>query len=81
MEQLLDYCKTYKDDKCIIISSHDIESLEAICDCFLIFTKDGIISIDEKIDRMRVNAMIGDSYVIECFLHYYERDSEDIRNS
>lgn len=63
LEQSLNYCKTYKKDKCIIISSHDIESLEAVCDCFLIVTKDGIISIDEKIDRTRVNAMIGGSYV------------------
>lgn len=63
LEQSLDYCKTCKNGKCIIISSHDIESLEAVCDCFLIFTKDGIVSIDEKIDRIRVNSMIGDSYV------------------
>lgn len=62
LEQSLNYCNTYKNDKCIIISSHDIESLEAVCDCFLIFTKDGIISIDEKIDRTRVNTIIGDSY-------------------
>lgn len=63
LEQSLNYCKTCKKNKCIIISSHDIESLEAVCDCFLIFTKDGIVSIDEKIDRAHVNAMIGDSYV------------------
>ena len=66
LEQSLDYCKTYKNDqydRCIVISSHDIESLEAVCDCFLIFTKDGIVSIKEKIDRARVNALIGDSYV------------------
>jgi len=63
LEQSLNYCKTYKNNKCIIISSHDIESLEAVCDCFLIFTKDGIISTDEKIDRISVNTMIGDSYV------------------
>lgn len=62
LEQSLDYCKTCKKDRCILISSHDIESLEAVCDCFLIFTKDGIVSVEEKIDRVRVNAMIGDSY-------------------
>lgn len=63
LEQSLDYCKSHKNDKCVIVSSHDIESLEAVCDCFLIFTKEGIISVDDKIDRIRVNAMIGDSYV------------------
>ena len=31
-------------------------------DGYLIFAKDGIIEIDEEIDRERVNAMIGDSY-------------------
>ena len=62
LRESLNYCKTHKKDKCIILSSHDIESLEAVCDRFLIFTKNGILSIDEKIDRIRVNAMIGDSY-------------------
>ncbi|MBD5459515.1 MAG: ABC transporter ATP-binding protein [Lachnospiraceae bacterium] len=62
LEQSLEYCRAYREEKCIVISSHDIESLEAVCDCFLIFTKDGIIAIDEKIDRARVNALIGDSY-------------------
>ena len=41
---------------------HDIESLKEVCDAYLIFAKDGIIEIDEEIDRERVNAMIGDSY-------------------
>lgn len=49
-------------NKCILISSHDIESLKEVCDAYLIFAKDGIIEIDEEIDRERVNAMIGDSY-------------------
>lgn len=62
LEQSLDYCKKHKQDKCIIISSHDIEFLEAVCDSFLIFKKDGIVSIDGNIDRVQVNAMIGDSY-------------------
>ena len=62
LNQSLEYCKTHKSDKCIIISSHDIESLEEVCDSYLIFTKDGIVSIDEKIDRKAINAMIGDSY-------------------
>ncbi len=62
LKQSLDYCKANKADKCIIISSHDIESLEEVCDCYLIFTKNGIVSLDEKIDRDRVNELIGDSY-------------------
>lgn len=62
LKQSLDYCKWNKVNKCILISSHDIESLKEVCDAYLIFTKDGIIEIDEEIDRERVNAMIGDSY-------------------
>jgi len=62
LKQSLDYCKANKADKCIIISSHDIESLEEVCDCYLIFTKNGIVALDEKIDRERVNELIGDSY-------------------
>lgn len=48
--------------KCIVISSHDIESLEEVCDVFLIFTKDGIKEIIGSVDRAQVNEMIGDSY-------------------
>ena len=62
LKQSLDYCKSNKVNKCILISSHDIESLKEVCDAYLIFAKDGIIEIDEEIDRERVNAMIGDSY-------------------
>lgn len=62
LEQCLDYCRRHKQDKCIIISSHDIESLEAVCDLLLIFTKDGIVATNENIDRAQVKEMLGDSY-------------------
>ena len=62
LKQSLELCKGLKDEKCILISSHDIESLEEICDVFLIFTKEEIKEITGSIDRVRVNKMIGDSY-------------------
>ena len=62
LKQSLKLCKGFKDEKCILISSHDIESLEEICDVFLIFTKEEIKEITGSIDRVRVNKMIGDSY-------------------
>lgn len=62
LEQSLNFCKGHKQESCIIISSHDIESLETVCDYFLIFTKDGIVLVDDKIDRQMVNTMIGESY-------------------
>lgn len=61
--QLLDCCRMNKEGKCIIISSHDIESLEEVCDSYLIFSNRGIIPYDNKMDRKTVNEMIGESYV------------------
>ena len=46
----------------MIISSHDIESLEELCDEFLIFKPNEIVSVTGKIDREHVNRMIGESY-------------------
>ena len=54
--------KSCKEGKCIIISSHDIESLSEICDEYLIFTKSKIKSIQGNINRSYVNKLIGDSY-------------------
>ena len=63
LSQVLKNCEKEKSDRCIIISSHDIESLEEICDEFLIFKNGEIMSFTDGIDRMMVNKMIGDSYV------------------
>ena len=61
--QALQCCKkSSKEGKCIIISSHDIESLSEICDEYLIFTKSKIKSIQGNINRSYVNKLIGDSY-------------------
>ncbi len=62
LKEALDCCCENKTGRCIIISSHDIESLEEVCDEFLIFTKNGIVTYKENIDRETVNRLIGDSY-------------------
>lgn len=61
LQQALAYCVQEKAKHCMIISSHDIESLEEICDEFLIFKPNEIVSVTGKIDRERVNRMIGES--------------------
>lgn len=62
LQQALVYCVQEKAKHCMIISSHDIESLEEICDEFLIFKPNEIVSVTGKIDREHVNRMIGESY-------------------
>ena len=62
LQQALVYCVQEKAKYCMIISSHDIESLEELCDEFLIFKPNEIVSVTGKIDREHVNRMIGESY-------------------
>lgn len=63
LNETLKLCEENKSGKCIVISSHDIESLEEICDQYLIFTPDGIKTYTDNINRDEINRLIGDSYV------------------
>lgn len=49
--------------KCMLISSHDIECLENICDRYLVL-KDGKIFefLPKELTRAKINEMIGESY-------------------
>ena len=63
VKETIELCQWQKEKKCIIISSHDIESLGELCGQYLIFTQDGIRTFSGKINRDEVNRLIGESYV------------------
>ncbi|SEI52369.1 ABC-2 type transport system ATP-binding protein [Lachnospiraceae bacterium A10] len=61
LKHSLEICEKYRHNRCIIISSHDLESLEEICDRCLVFTKDGLKEV-ANVERESINQMIGESY-------------------
>lgn len=63
IEEVIQICNMERKKRCLIISSHDIESLAELCDEYLILTANGIKTFSGEIDRNIINQMIGDSYV------------------
>lgn len=63
LEEVIQICSEERKKRCLIISSHDIESLAELCDEYLVLGTNGIEIFSGTIDRAIVNQMIGDSYV------------------
>ena len=63
LEEIIQMCDEERKKRCMIISSHDIESLAELCDEYIVWGTNGIKVFSGKIDRKAVNQMIGDSYV------------------
>lgn len=63
LDEIIQICNEERKQRCLIISSHDIESLAELCDEYLVLGANGIRIFLDKIDRNIVNQMIGDSYV------------------
>lgn len=62
LQETIKICDEEREGRCLLVSSHDIESLGELCDEYLIFTAKGIETISGTIDREKVNHMIGESY-------------------
>ena len=62
LQEVLKLCEEQKTQRCTIISSHDIESLGAVCDSYLIFTAQGIQAFTNNLNRDEINKLIGESY-------------------
>lgn len=62
LEEIIQICNEERQQRCLIISSHDIESLAELCDEYLVLGTKGIKTFSGTIDRAIVNKMIGDSY-------------------
>ena len=62
LEEIKHICNEERKKRCLIISSHDIETLAELCDEYLVLGSNGIETFSGKIDRSIVNRMIGDSY-------------------
>ena len=63
LAETIQICNRESDKRCIIISSHDIESLAEICNEYLIFNAKGIERLSKEISREEIKRMIGESYV------------------
>lgn len=63
LKEVIQICSEERKKRCLIISSHDIESLAELCDEYLVLGTNGIEIFSGTIDRTIVNQMIGDSYV------------------
>lgn len=63
LAETVQICTRESAKRCIIISSHDIESLAEICDEYLIFNAKRIERLSKEISREEIKRMIGESYV------------------
>lgn len=62
LEEIIHICDEEREKRCLIISSHDIETLAELCDEYLVFGTKGIQTFSGEIDRKLINHLIGDSY-------------------
>ena len=62
LQETIKICDEERKNRCLIISSHDIETLGELCDEYIVFTKKGIETFSGEIDRVKMNDMIGESY-------------------
>lgn len=62
LEEITHICDEERKKRCLIISSHDIETLAELCDEYLVLGANGIQTFSGEIDRKLINHLIGDSY-------------------